>query len=76
MRFGQVPGEMIQQIYEIDDYHVLQRLILAAANASNWRIFQEEFQAGSNSFKLLGESFNPLGDSLKGRDGGNGAEEK
>jgi hypothetical protein len=67
MRFGNVPGEMIQRIYKIADYHILQRLILAAANAASWNVFLAEFQAGDNSFRLLGEEFNPLGDSLKGR---------
>lgn len=69
MRFGEIPGEMVQDIYEIDDMNMLQRLILAAANATNWTIFLEEFQSGKDSFKLLGEEFNPLADILKGRRG-------
>jgi hypothetical protein len=71
MRFGEISGEMIQDIYEIDDMNMLQRLILAAANAANWKIFLEEFHSGNDSFRLLGEMFNPLGEILKGRGGSN-----
>jgi hypothetical protein len=71
MRFGEISGEMIQDIYEIDDMNMLQRLILAAANAANWKIFLEEFHSGNDSCRLLGEMFNPLGEILKGRGGSN-----
>ena len=73
MRFGKISGEMIQKIYEINDYNTLQRLILAAANAASWSIFLEEWKAGENSFRLVGEEFNPLGDILKERNQANGA---
>nr|WP_099361071.1 hypothetical protein [Fredinandcohnia onubensis] len=69
MRFGDIPGKMIEEIYEIQDMSTLQRLILAAANASSWKVFLEEFQAGTQSFRLVGEDFNPLANILKGRDG-------
>lgn len=61
MRFDDVPAEIIEQIYEIDDYHILQRLILAAANAASWKVFLEEMQSGKDSFRILGEGFNPIG---------------
>jgi hypothetical protein len=67
MRFGDVTYDLIEKIYQIDDMNSLQRLILAAANASNWNVFMEDFQEGVGSFRLLGEDFNPLG-VLKGRD--------
>ncbi|MDF2856834.1 MAG: hypothetical protein K0Q87_2685 [Neobacillus sp.] len=67
MRFGNIPGELIERIYQIDDMNTLQRHILAAANALNWDVFIKEFQEGENSFRLLGEDFNPLGDLLEGR---------
>jgi hypothetical protein len=76
MRFGDVPGEMIEKIYEMDDVNQIQRLILACANASDWNVFLQEFQADNNSFRLVGEDFNPLGDILNERDGINGEEEK
>lgn len=63
IRFGNVPGEIIERIYQIEDMNTLQRLILAAANASNWNIFLNELQVGEDSFRLLGEDFNPLGTS-------------
>lgn len=66
IRFGNVPGEIIERIYQIDDMNTLQRLILAAANATNWNIFLKEFQVGEGSFRLLGEDFNPLGISSGG----------
>jgi len=65
IRFGNIPGEMIERIYEIADMNTLQRLILAAANATNWSIFLKEFQEGEDAFRLLGEDFNPLGDIFK-----------
>ncbi|GHH98374.1 hypothetical protein [Neobacillus kokaensis] len=68
MRFGTVSGELIEQIYKIDDMNTLQRLILAAANAANWNVFKNDLQAGENSFRLMGEDYNPLRDFLKGRE--------
>lgn len=58
MRFGEISGEIIEKIYDINDMNSLQRLILAAANAMNWNVFLEELQAGKDSFRLLGEDFN------------------
>lgn len=68
MRFGYISGKLIKKIYEIDDSSTLQRLILSAANAASWDVFLEELDAGEESFKLLGENFNPLRDSVKGRE--------
>ncbi|MDM5189127.1 hypothetical protein QUF99_17995 [Bacillus sp. DX4.1] len=76
MRFGEVSGEIIEKIYDINDMNSLQRLILAAANAMNWNVFLEELQAGKDSFRLLGEDFNPIGDNLKGKGSIDGKEEK
>ena len=67
MRFGDATTELIEKIYEINDIHILQRLILAAANAANWTVFLNEFHASNHAFRLLGEDFNPLRDRLKGR---------
>lgn len=75
MRFGNISGELIEKIYEIDDMNSLQRLILAAANASSWNVFMEDFQDGVGSFRLLGEDFNPLG-VIKGRGAIHGEKEK
>jgi hypothetical protein len=76
MRFGRISGDVIERIYEISDMNTLQRLILAAANAANWDVFREELAAGDESFKLLGEGFNPLQDTLRGRDGTDGEKAK
>lgn len=75
MRFGRIESEMIESIYQISDFNILQRLILSAANAASWEVFLEEYQAGSHSFRLLGERFNPLRDRLDGRGHFNGEEQ-
>ncbi|WP_040204600.1 hypothetical protein [Neobacillus jeddahensis] len=74
MRFGSIPGEMIEDIYSIEDMNSLQRLILSAANAANWNVFLEEFHSGETSYRLLGENFNPLRDLMEGRVELNGTE--
>ncbi|MEN1969421.1 hypothetical protein WMZ97_15265 [Lentibacillus sp. N15] len=63
MRFGDVPAGVIDAIYKINDMNTLERLILVAANAPELRIFLEEMEEGSGTFKILGERFNPI-DSL------------
>lgn len=65
MRFGTLPGEMIQKIYEINDMNTLQRLILSAANSANWDVFVEDFNVSKDSYRLLGDNFNPLRDLIK-----------
>jgi hypothetical protein len=72
MRFGSISGDMIAKIYEIGDMHTLQHLILSAANAADWNIFLEEFNAGKEAFRLVGENFNPLRDQLTGGKGSDG----
>ncbi len=69
MRFGTVPGDMIQAIYEISDFHLLQRLILAAANAADWQTFIQELDEGHHAVRLVGDSYDPLRHELK--EGGN-----
>lgn len=68
MRFGAVSGEIIQKVYDISDSHSLQRLILAAANAHSLEVFLEELHAGQDSFRIVGEEFNPLHNQVLGRD--------
>lgn len=60
MRFGTVPPKIIEQIYNISDLNTLERLILVAANAPEFRVFLEEIEAGEDSFKLVGNRFNPI----------------
>lgn len=76
MRFGYLSGDIIEKIYEINTYSTLQRLILAAANAADWHVFEEELLATKDSFRILGEEFNPLRASLKGGNGTDGAKAK
>ncbi|ULT59317.1 hypothetical protein L1999_12635 [Neobacillus drentensis] len=76
IRFGAIPGEMIEDIYAIDDMNALQRLILSAANAASWPVFLEEFHSDRKAYRLVGDNFNPLRDIVKGRDGFNGKEQE
>lgn len=73
IRFGSPPPKVIEVIYEIDQLDTLERLILTAANAPRFGIFLEELQAGNDSFKILGERFNPIEDSSD-KGGSNGSE--
>lgn len=67
MRFGPVPSWVHARIGRITALDRLQRLIIAACNAADWRIFIEELEAGEESFKLTGERFNPMaGEAGKG----------
>jgi hypothetical protein len=60
MRFGEPPSETIDVIYGIERLDTLQRLILVAANAPEWAVFMEELRSGGESFKIVGEQFNPI----------------
>jgi hypothetical protein len=60
MRFGSVPPETIELIYEMDQLETLERLILVAANAPSLSIFHEEIQEGQGNFRIMGERFNPI----------------
>lgn len=60
MRFGEIPVEMIYEIYDMDELDMIDRLILVAANAPSFDVFLEEMNAGKDSFRIIGERFNPL----------------
>lgn len=60
MRFGEIPPGIIQAIYDLKEYAALERLILVAANVPSLKVFIEELEEGSGSFKILGERFNPI----------------
>lgn len=68
MRFGDISGDVIEKIYDINDGNTLQRLILAAANAPSFSGFLQEFEAGEGTYRLVGEQFNPLSEWVIGRD--------
>ncbi len=68
MRFGEIAPGIIEKVYEIDELDNLERLILAAANAPTLSVFLEELEAPHDSFKLVGERFNPLGSMPMGGD--------
>lgn len=60
MRFGDVPDDIKDKIMSIGDLDVLDRLFLIAVNAANWDVFISELNEGKNSFKMVGEGFDPL----------------
>jgi hypothetical protein len=65
MRFGGVPQPVQEQICQLQDLNELQRMIIAACNAADWKVFMEELQSGQDSFKLTGERFNPVNQQEK-----------
>ncbi|WP_232699247.1 hypothetical protein [Brevibacillus daliensis] len=66
IRFGDVPEDISNKINEIKKLDAMQRLIMVAANASNYNVFLEELLAGEASYKLLGERFDPLSQDAGG----------
>lgn len=60
MRFGEIPPKVIEEIYAIEEYDTLERLIVVSSNVPSLKIFLEELKEGAGSFKILGERFNPL----------------
>jgi len=67
MRFGSVQNEVQQAILQVKKPDLLQRLILAAANVPDWATFLQELNAGEESFRLVGEAFNPLSKETRGQ---------
>jgi hypothetical protein len=66
LRFGDVPSSITDQINAITKNSTLERLITVAANAASWEIFVSELLHGKESFKILGEAFNPLANAEGG----------
>lgn len=60
MRFGKVPNHIRHKIMAIQNLDVLDRLFLITVNAANWDVFKAELDEGKNSFKMVGDGFDPL----------------
>ena len=60
MRFGSISPELLEAIYQLDDFETIERLILVAANTHKLETFVEELEQGEGSFKIVGERFNPI----------------
>lgn len=60
MRFNSIPTGVIETIYGISSLDRLERLILVAANAPTFKIFLEEMEENKDSFRIMGERFNPI----------------
>ena len=65
MRFGTTSPEIIEAIYKISQLDTLERLIIVAANAQSLGVFLEEMQEGKESFRILGDRFNPIENLIK-----------
>jgi len=71
MRFGDIHPRIIMDIYELNELDTLERLILVAANAPSFAVFLEELAEGTESFRIVGDQFNPIEAMLEG-DGSSG----
>lgn len=60
MRFGSIPAGVTEAVYNLNKLDSLERLILVAANAPSLKIFLEELEEGNDSFRIMGERFNPI----------------
>jgi hypothetical protein len=67
-RFGHMTEGVKQKILEVQDLDVMDRLFVVAVNAANWEIFVKELYEGKDSFKIIGEDFNPLAEIQKKKD--------
>lgn len=63
MRFGDVPPDIQTHIATVTALDTLERLILVAANAPDWKTFVEELNAGSRAFRLVGQRYDPVAGS-------------
>lgn len=59
-RFGFVTDEVVEKINEITDLNRMDKLFIVAVNAADWDVFVTELTEGKDSFKIIGEEFNPL----------------
>jgi hypothetical protein len=59
LRFGEVPSVVCQRIQSIERREMLERMIVIAANATTFETFLEELFEGKESFRIVGEQFNP-----------------
>ena len=66
MRFGSIAPGIVDKIYELDSLDAIERLILVAANAPDLKTFLTELEAGEDSYKIVGDQFNPLGLHISG----------
>lgn len=66
IRFGSLEPSVIEAVYNLSDLNAIERLILVAANAPTYSIFLEELKLSDQSFRLVGERFNPVNFLEKG----------
>lgn len=60
-RFGAITDEVVAKIEEVTDLNRMDKLFVVAVNAADWKVFATELVGdGKDSFKIIGEDFNPL----------------
>lgn len=65
MRFGQIPEEVRAEIEQIHELETMERFILVAANVPDWETFLQELEEGKDSFRLVGQMYDPLANNDK-----------
>ena len=61
LRFGEIPDAVHHRIASINRRETAERLIVVAANAADWKTLMEELFEERDSFRIVGEQFNPTG---------------
>ncbi len=61
LRFGEIPQDVQNRIESIKKREILERMIVVAANAASWKLLMEEMFEEQDSFRIVGEQFNPTG---------------
>jgi hypothetical protein len=59
LRFGEIPKFVRDRIESIDNRQTLERMIVVAANATAFETVIEELFQERDSFRIVGEQFNP-----------------
>ncbi len=61
LRFGVIPPEVQKRIDWFPHREMIERMIVVAANAATWETMLEELFEDRESFRIVGEQFNPTG---------------
>ena len=60
MRFGSVPKDLVQSVYDTKDLDALEKLMLIAAEAEGIENFLKKMQDEMDRFHFTGDYFNPI----------------
>lgn len=59
LRFGEIPKSVRARIESVNKREILERMIIVAANATTFETLMEELFEEQESFRIVGEQFNP-----------------